>query len=45
MIIYYLKKKKIEKNKIYVVSNFGILLPVGFEPITLEVSTYLPSMP
>ena len=47
LIIYYknilFKKEKNRKKKIYIVSIFGILPPAGFEPMTLEFSTYLPN--
>ena len=32
-----------KKNKICIVSIFGILPPAGFEPMTLEFFPYLPN--
>ena len=46
LLIYYnniLFKKEKKQKKICVVSIFAILPPAGFEPMTLEFSTYLPN--
>ena len=40
-ILFKKKKKKQKENKIYFVSIFGIFPPAGFEPMTLEFSSYL----
>ena len=44
-ILFKKEKKNRKKNKIHIVSNFGFLPPAGFEPMTLEFSTYLPNVP